>query len=72
MSTNRSPPTKRDQTTHAAPSETHSALEVHLRARKLPAILSDYSTAARRCTHTNASYERYLEELPAANWRAAR
>ena len=41
----------------------YPVLESHLRSLKLPAILSEYSQAARRCSQANASYETYLQEV---------
>ena len=41
----------------------YPVLESHLRSLKLPAILSEYSQAARRSSQANASYETYLQEV---------
>lgn len=46
-------------------SPAYPTLESHLRCLKLPAMLSEYSQAARRCSTDNASYEKYLEEMAA-------
>ena len=43
----------------------YPVLESHLRCLKLPAMLSEYSQSARRCSADNAGYEKYLEELTA-------
>lgn len=43
--------------------DVYPALEAHLRALRLPAMLAEYQTVARRCSSANSTYEYYLEEL---------